>query len=275
MSICFELIFGAIVSLDHAREAEQLLPHVADPFLRCAFLSPYATALALTSDYEDAVRVARDLLQDAQAFKLDLMLPSGFTALGLALAGLRDFEGAHVALDEALTLAKRSTDSYAQQNAYASRMRVLAQERRFADACAVEPPTLHSALPSMQGEVTAARGLVLACLGRYAEATSCAEIARSVTKGLEACTLADAIECIAAVEGGHPDAQSRVEMLVDRAFDSGAVDTWLLVTEPVRHALAAPPSPSDKRAGLVRGEARRRVSFAGSQGQPLSAIWIR
>ena len=82
--------------------------------------------------------------QDAQVFKLDLVLPSAFTALGLALSGLRDFEGAHAALDEALALAKRSTDNYAQQNAYASRMRVFAQERRFAEACAVEPPTLNS-----------------------------------------------------------------------------------------------------------------------------------
>ena len=36
--ICFDLIFGAVDSLDHAREASQLLPHVRDPFLRGPFL---------------------------------------------------------------------------------------------------------------------------------------------------------------------------------------------------------------------------------------------
>src|SRR4029077_4896245 len=46
--ICFDLIFESVDSLDHAREAEQLLAHVHDPFVRCAFRSPYATALVLT-----------------------------------------------------------------------------------------------------------------------------------------------------------------------------------------------------------------------------------
>ena len=156
------------------------------------------------------------------------MLPSGYTAKALALAGLRDFDGANDALDEAFERAKRSMDNYAQQNAYSCRMRVLAQERRFSDACAIEPPTLKGALPSMQGEVNASRGLVLACLGRVLEAKASADLARRVTRGLEASTLADSIECVLAVEGGRPDARELAEKLVDRAFGSGAVD--ILVT---------------------------------------------
>jgi DNA-binding CsgD family transcriptional regulator len=271
--ICFDLIFGAVDSLDHAREAEQLLPHVPDPFLRCAFLSPYAIALVLNASYDDALQIAGDLIRDARDHKLELMLPSGYTAFGLALAGLRDFDGAHAALDEAFARAKRCMDNYAQQNAYASRMRVFAQERRFSEACAVEPPPLKDALPSMRGEVCASRGLVLACLGRFLEATSSADFARSVTRGLEASTLADSIQCVLAVEGGRSDAHVLAEKLVDQAFRSGAVDilvTCYRASPAVLSLLLRLPSTSERVLFAVKRAGDE--SLAESQGQPLSAI---
>ena len=52
-------------------------------------------------------------------------------------------------------------DIHAQQNAYASRMRIYAQERRFSEASMVEPPSPRHSLPSMRGEVRASRGLVV------------------------------------------------------------------------------------------------------------------
>jgi LuxR family maltose regulon positive regulatory protein len=272
--ICFDLIFGSVNSLDHARAAEQLLPYVLDPFLRCSFRNPYAIALALNASYDEALRVAEELIRDAREHKLELILPAGFTAKGMALAGLRDFEGSHEALDEAFGRARKCLDSYAEQNAFSSRMRVLAQERRFSEACAIEPPSLEGALPSMQGEVRASHGLVLACVGRFAEATESAELATSVTRGLEASTLADAIRCVLATEGGHPDASQRAEELVDSAFRFGSVD--ILVT-----CYRASPAvlslllrlPSTRERVLFAVKRAKDESIAESQGQSVTAIW--
>ena len=155
---------------------------MADPFLRCAFLNPYAIALALNANYDDALRVAERAHPRRDRSQLELMLPSGYTARGLALAGLREFEGAHALLTRRYERAKRCMDNYAHQNAYACRMRVLAQERRFSEACTIEPPPLDGALPSMRGEVGASRrsrfGMLRKILGGEASARLAIEVTR-------------------------------------------------------------------------------------------------
>ena len=164
-------------------------------------------------------------------------------------------------------------DIHAQQNAYASRMRIYAQERRFSEASMVEPPSPRHSLPSMRGEVRASRGLVLALVGRVQEASACAEYARRVTRGLEASTLADAIECVIAVEGGLPHAPASAEKLVDRAFRLGSVDT--LVT-----SFRASPSlmslllrlPTTAEGVLFAVRRARDEALAEMHGQPVTSI---
>jgi DNA-binding NarL/FixJ family response regulator len=191
----------------------------------------------------------------------------------MALAGLRDFGGAHHALDEAVVRAKRCMDAYAQQNAYASRMRVLAQERRFAEACAIEPPPLENALPSMQGEVSASRGLVLACIGQFSEAALSAQAATTVTRGLETSTLADAIYCVLAAEGGHPDATRRAETLVTRTFELGAVDVLITCYRSSPRVLSLLLSlPSTRERTLYAVKRGGDEDLAEAQGQPVATI---
>jgi ATP/maltotriose-dependent transcriptional regulator MalT len=185
-------------------------------------------ALVLNATYADGLRVADDLIVDAEKHRLDLTLPSALTARALALAGLKRFDEAHAALDEAGARARRSTDAYALQNAYAARMRILAQERRVGEAIAIEPPSLAEALPTMRGEVAASRGLALACVGRFSDAQEHAATAATVTRGLEALTLSDAVACLVAVESGDSEAPRHATALVDNAFQRGTVD--ILVT---------------------------------------------
>src|SRR5439155_950989 len=138
--------FGSIPSLKRAGQVEQLLSIVSDPSVRCSFRSVYSSALVIAAQYEDGLRVAADLVDDAVASH-SFGLTYGCATGALALAGLRKFQDAHEMLDRALEAARAGNDAYGQQNVYATRVRLLLQERRTTEACLLEPPDISSALP--------------------------------------------------------------------------------------------------------------------------------
>ncbi len=218
------LRFGVIPSLDTARAAEQLLPLVADPFVRCSFRSVYSFALALSAYYDEAELAATALIDDASDSRVEFGLTYGHTTKGLALAGLRRFGEAHEHLRRALEIARRCGDTYGEQNVYATRVRILLQEQRFVDARRLEPPDLSFALPSMLGEVAATRALAYACLGRLDEALRLAESAPANTRAIEPVVLAAAVRAVADVKSRAARALESVTHLLERAFSSGAVD---------------------------------------------------
>ncbi len=83
------------------------------------------------------------------------------------------------------------------------RVRLLIQEGRALEACAIEPPDLELSLNAMRGEVIASRGLRLPSLGRVDEAIeprggSCSDDRRALRRGCLA-TAIDAV-CACAVE---------------------------------------------------------------------------
>src|SRR5262249_19882658 len=163
-----------------------------------SFRSVYSSALGLGAHYRDAHRVSEELIRDAATNHVDFGLTYGHAVKATALAGLRRFEEAHAALDSALEAARRCTDSVGEQNVYPTRVRVLVQESRVAEACALEPPELHNSLPGIRGEVLASRGLALASVGRGADAIRLAEEATSTTQSLESAVLTAAIHAAVA-----------------------------------------------------------------------------
>ena len=221
------LRFGAIPSLETARNAEQLLPLVADPFVRCSFRSVYSFALALSAYYNEGERAAAALIDDANDSRVEFGLTYGHTTRALALAGLRRFDEAHEHLDQAFDVARRCGDAYGEQNVYAARVRVLLQEQRFVDARRLEPPDLSFALPSMLGEVAATRALAYACLGRLDEALRMAESAPANTRAIEPAVLAVAVKAVVDVKSRGGQAIDSATSLLDRAFSSGAVDLFV------------------------------------------------
>jgi ATP/maltotriose-dependent transcriptional regulator MalT len=271
--VCFDLIFGSVRSLEHARRAEQLLGVVSDPFLRCAFRNPYAHSLALNASYEDALRVADDFVVDATEHKLLFMLGYASTTRGIAHAGRHDFESAHAALDEAWTFARSSADLFLEQNAYSIRMRVLAQQGRLADAATIEPPSVEGAVPSMVAEVRAAHGLVLACLGRFADALLAAQFARTTTHALEASTLAAAIDCVIGVESGEHQMHQTAEAFVDKAFESGAVDILISCYRARPNLLGLLLRlPTTRERVLFAVKRAGDEALAEAQGQPIARV---
>ncbi len=168
------------------------------------------------------------VLTDAADFRVDPALPYAHYVLAIALAGLGRYSDAHRELDNAVRESRRCSDDYGLQNAFAGRMRILVQEGRAAEACAIEPPDLSSSLRSMRGEVLASRALALVTLGRLAEAKALAGNAAGATTSVETRVLVAAIEAICAMRERTKDWKKTVERLVDTTFDACGVD--LLVT---------------------------------------------
>ena len=218
------LRFGEIRTLSEARRVAELVTHVDDPFVRCSFRSFYSYALSLSAFYREAHEQALLLYEDAREFRIDLALPYAHSMLAASLAGEGRCGDAHLALDEAARESRRCNDEFGLQNVFATRIRILVQEGRANEACAIEPPDLSQSVRAMQGEVLASRALALATMGRLADAQSLATTAEQVTKGIEARVLVAATKAICALKQRTAGMRDSIERLARVGMDSGAVD---------------------------------------------------
>ncbi len=216
--------FGFINQLAEARRVAALVQQIPDPIVRCSFRSMFAWALVLSSYYDEALAQATLLFDDATEYRVDLALSYGHATAGAALAGLRRFDEAADRLRQGCNEAKRTHDENGEQNVYSIRMRLLVQAGEVAEACASEPPDLSRALKSMRGEVLSSRALALATIGRLAEAKTLAAEAVAQTNGVEANQLAAVTLAVCAVKARDPEQRELSDMLVSKAFQSGAVD---------------------------------------------------
>jgi LuxR family transcriptional regulator, maltose regulon positive regulatory protein len=218
------LRFGYVRHLDEARRIAELVPLVDDPFARCSFRSMFSWALILNCFYEEAYQHAQLLLEEATDCRVDVALSHAQAMLGYALAGLRQFEEAHDQLLTAAAAARALNDPFAELNAYALTIRVLLQEGRAAEACAVEPPRAAGSVKGMLGEVLVSRALALATLGRLNEAIALGREAASMTHGVETKVLWPAVKAVVALKSRGSDLIACSDELVNLAFDAGAVD---------------------------------------------------
>jgi len=220
--------FGSLVSLPDARRVSEVVAYLEDPFARCSFRSVFASGLVLTAAYDEAYEQALLLIEDATEFRVGVALPYAHAALALALAGLRRHGDAHLAVDDAIDEARRCNDEHGLWNCYATRMRILVQEGRGSEACALERPDVTSSIPSIGGEVLAVGGLALATVGRFAEARSLAERAIAGTKGVETRVMVAAIRALCDLRERSAGAKASIESFIDHGIESRAVD--LVVT---------------------------------------------
>jgi DNA-binding CsgD family transcriptional regulator len=262
------LRFGERPDLVDGRRAEQLSTLVEDPSLRCAFRTVYSYALALAAFYDDALTIASELISDARQNHVDFGLTYGDAVNAIALAGRRRFVEAHHALDRSLKAARRCTDVVGEQNVYATRVRLLLQEGRAAEACALEPPDVSSALPGIRGEVTASRGLALACIGRDEEALQLAADASLATQSLEVVVLAAAIDAVAKVRARETTAFDAACTVLELAIQRGGLDfftTCYRASPDVLHLLLARPQTSDLVVfALARAQDRALAARVGA-----------
>jgi LuxR family maltose regulon positive regulatory protein len=223
-----ELRFGALTSLRAARERYQLLGHISDAVARASFRSVFATALNLTADYARALEVSLEMIEDAQEHWLDFAAPYGHTAAAAALAGLRRYDEADRALSRAEREAGRMSNLHAETNAHALRLRLLVQQGRFDEACAVSGVYESAPLKGLHGELIASRALALCCGGRLTQAVELLASVRGTTRAIEATVLMMGVDAIIAIRSRRPDARACAELALDEAKRSGGFD--LLIT---------------------------------------------
>src|SRR4051794_24780913 len=222
--LSFGLRFGEVRHLNEARRVVELVPLVDDPFTRCSFWSMFSWALSLDCSYVEANEYARRLLDEATEYRVEPAISYGQALLGYSLAGLRRFDEAHDRLRSAASAARALNDRFAELNAYALTTRVLLQEGRAAEACAVEPPLSSGSVKAIWGEVLASRALALATVGRFAEALKAGGEADAVTQGVETKDLWPAVKAVVAMRSRDSQVMGLAEDLVNVAFESGAVD---------------------------------------------------
>jgi ATP/maltotriose-dependent transcriptional regulator MalT len=184
--------------------------------------------LGLSAYYEEAYEQGSRMLEDATEFRVGPVLPSAHTLCAMSLAGLGNYAEARSHLDAAQQGAVRCNDEFAVQMVYAMRLRVLIQDGRAPEACALEPPDLEHALQWVRSEVLAARGLALATVGRLAEAIAMADEARRASNLVDARILAAAIDAVCAIKRRDRNLRDTIKNLVDTAFAAGAVDPLVI-----------------------------------------------
>ncbi|MBA2372401.1 MAG: hypothetical protein H0V71_12260 [Chloroflexi bacterium] len=216
--------FGFVHHLADSRRAAELVSEVADPFVRCSFLSVHAWALALGAHYEEAFPFSTQLVKDAVDHRVDPALPYAYSIQAVVLAGLGRQAHARQAVEMADRLARRVNDENGIQNSYATRVRILLQAGAVAEACAVEPADTSRALPSMRGEVLSSRALALATIGRVDEATELAETAAGATLGIETQALCAAVDAVASLKRRSDDIMDHCDALIEHVFAAGSVD---------------------------------------------------
>ncbi len=184
----------------------------------------YSWGLILGCSYKEAAEHAERLLEDATEYRVDVAVSHAQAMLGYSLAGLRRFSEAHELLRSAALAARSVNDPFAEHNAYALTVRVLLEEGKSAEACAIEPPDATDSVKAMRGEVLASRALALATLGRLSEAIEMGSSAAALTQGVETKILWPAVQAVVALRSRDSTLLLRAEELVTVAFDSGAVD---------------------------------------------------
>ena len=147
-----------------------------------------------------------------------------YSAMAAGLIGLRDYPAAHTALDRSELEARRRNDGFGILNAYSNRMRCLTQEQRADEACAIQLPDTSSSVRGIAAEGRCSRALALACNNRLDEAAALVADIRDVTLSVEPLALAYVVEAVIAVRRRSSDLASRLEIAVDQAFETGAID---------------------------------------------------
>jgi ATP/maltotriose-dependent transcriptional regulator MalT len=216
------------LSLDEAEMVSQLLPTVSDPLVRSSFLSAYATALALTARYHDALDAADELGQIVEQYRLDFAQPYVLAVTAMARSGLREWRDAEAAAMSGIKTAQCRRDTHGDLLNRAVLLRSYAQQGRHSVALELGTGKTTGAIDSSVAEVVLSRALVLGCAGRTAEARELCDDMRGTTNAIEPLVLGRAVDAVCSLREASADVVDRTLDLERVAFRSGAAD--LLVT---------------------------------------------
>jgi ATP/maltotriose-dependent transcriptional regulator MalT len=167
-----------------------LLAQATDPLARTSFLNNFADALVVAANYEAALKVVDRELEELERFRLRFAIPYAKLVRAAALCGCRKTRAA-AELCEATLEEYESYDAYIRLSARMIFARALLLQGSHAAAVDLVPESTDVGVTrALSGHYAATRALALLAAGREAEAKEQAYRARTLTKGLEAHTLA-------------------------------------------------------------------------------------
>jgi LuxR family transcriptional regulator, maltose regulon positive regulatory protein len=217
--------FGLAPSFDLARSVAQLLHLVDDPVARSSFRNVFAHTLASSGEYDEALGIAEELLDDADRCRLDFVIPYAQCVQAVVHSSRRDFVLAEQLLDSADGRARQAADLTAQYIAASIRIRALVAQG--ASDAAIQRPMISSAevTKSLRSELLASLALAHAVAGSYDGALDLAGSAESLSVATETRIMAPLARGITSFRRGEVDeARSYVTDGVLRAADSGLTE---------------------------------------------------
>ncbi len=229
----------------------ELVDRVEDPFTAVSFMCLASWGMVLSSDYSRALALADNSLSRASRHRLDLTAPWILCVRGMALAGLRRFDDGMVSLAQAEELARSFSDHNAVINVHSLRVRVSVQMGDALDACAMETPSLHRALPFVHGELLASRALALAVVARFEESELLSCEALTVSGGVETRLVAAAARAVAASRSRDGSQFARCGELLTMAFGTNATDPLITAMRGCPDLVSAMLSDAGLREPVV------------------------
>jgi LuxR family maltose regulon positive regulatory protein len=224
-SIGIQSRFGLPVDLQLGRAAAQLLPYVADPMIRTSFRNIFGYALAASAEFDEALRLMGDQLEDVERCRIDFAVPYALVTKALVFTGRRDYEEAVELLREADDRSSHAGDHTAISVSGAVRARALIAQGDFEAALnrpigvAIDSPA------SLRAEVASSRALALAGLGHLQQARDLARFALE-SVGVEATICARATNSVVAMrEGDQVTAHQEARLALACATRTGLVES--------------------------------------------------
>jgi len=222
-------------------ESIRALAGVEDPRARSSLTFTLAYALALKSEYREALELAYQAQGEVDAFDLEFARPHSNWNLAFIHMGLRRFGAAERCLQLVEDASRQRPLGYHVLNARILRSRMALQTGELARALElVQMPATEVTIPSLHAEFLATRALTCAAVGDRAQTISLAAAAIERSTAVEVRVMAAAARAISAEE-------SRRVRDCEALFDcAGRLGTW----DPVVTALRCSP-PLSELAGTL------------------------
>lgn len=201
--INYESHVGLAPNLDEGRRARQLLHFVKDPVTRTAFRNVLANALGMSGNFDEALVVANEQLEDARRCRLSFVVPHALIVQAIVHCGRREYAAAHALLDEAEEMALASGDESVSYVVAAAMSRLHNSQGAFDLTLARQLPREPTALKWLIADASSCYAIAHAALGQAEQAHRIAAAAENMTLSAEVRTNAGCARAIVALRDGE------------------------------------------------------------------------
>jgi LuxR family maltose regulon positive regulatory protein len=226
--------------------AKPLLPLVRDPIARTGFLNVCAGVLWVAAEYEQALDLSRELMEEAQLSGLEFVAEHALLTRAGALIGLRKLQAAQRALEQLQRKNRVSDHIAAQVTVQLAKLRIAVGDLERAGLALLGDPT-GSLTRATRGEFAAYRGLVMAAAGHLESAQDAFDEASRYSRYLDATAviaLGRAIVGIQRRTDGPTETAAIVSGVIEQQGHLDALATACRAYPPLAATAASDPAVS-------------------------------